>query len=204
MTTSTRVEAYDRTVWARRVNYGMKAAIVLAFVFALTLPFDHLEGKAMGMRVPLFVGSAAVVPLVERFRRHRRSPYPHTADALVVAPFLVDTLGNLLGIYDTWSGTDDILHFVNWVLLVGAFQAFRFRRTDSRLDAVLLGAGFGALAIVAWEIMEWAVDETGAGGGLGLTYGDTIGDLVLSTSGGILGAMVGVRLFGPRAATATT
>ena len=182
----------------------MKAAIVLAFAFALTLPLDHLEGKAMGLRVPLFVGSAAVVPLVERFRRDPRAPYPHIADALVVAPFLVDTLGNLLGIYDTWSGTDDVLHFLNWVLLVGAFQAFRFRRTDSRLDAVLLGAGFGALAIVAWEIMEWAVDETGAGGGLGLTYGDTIGDLALSTGGGIVGAMVGVRLFGPTAmATAT-
>lgn len=191
----TRVQQLDATDWARRINWAMKLAIVVAFAIAIAVPLDHLEGKAMGTRVPLFVGAAAVVPLIERFRSIPRQPYPHTADAFVVAPFLVDTLGNLLGIYDSWSGTDDVLHFVNWVLLVLAFQAFRFRRTDSKLDAVLIGAGFGALAIVAWEIMEWAVEETGVGGSLGLTYGDTIGDLTLSTSGGILGSILGVRLF---------
>jgi len=89
------------------------------------------------------------------------------------------------------------LGYVNWVLLVLAFQAFRFRRTNSTMDAILVAAGFGALAIVAWEVMEWAVDETGAGGGLGLTYGDTIGDLTLSTSGGITGAVLGRFRFGP-------
>ena len=45
--------------------------------------------------------------------------------------------------------------------------------------------------------MEWVIDETGAGGGLGLTYGDTMGDLALSTTGGVIGAIVGLRLFGP-------
>ncbi len=191
----TRIELFDATPSARRFNVAMKVGIVVVFAIAILVPLDHLEGKAMGFRAPLFVGSAAVVPLIERFRKSPRSPYPHVADALVVAPFLVDTLGNLVGAYDNFAVTDDVLHCVNWVLLVAAFQAFRFRRTDSRLDAVLLGAGFGALAIVAWEIMEWAVDETGAGGGLGLTYGDTIGDLTLSTGGGILGSLLGTHLF---------
>lgn len=193
----TRVEAFDALDRARKLNYAMKAAIVIAFAVVLVVPLDHLEGKAMGMRVPLFVGSAAVVPLIEKFRKQPRSPYPHTADTLVVAPFLVDTLGNLFGAYDKWPATDDVLHYVNWVLLVLAFQAFRFRRTNSTMDAILVAAGFGALAIVAWEVMEWAVDETGAGGGLGLTYGDTIGDLTLSTSGGITGAVLGRFRFGP-------
>jgi hypothetical protein len=193
---ATRVEELDREPWAARLNYAMKAAIVMAFAVAVLVPLDHLEGKAIGMRIPLFVGSAAVVPLLSKWRP--KTPYPHIADALVVAPFLVDTLGNLFGVYDAFSVTDDVLHCINWILLVLAFQAFRFRRTDVTTEAVMLGAGFGALAIVAWEVMEWAVDKTGAGGGLGLTYADTIGDLMLSSSGGIIGSYLGVRWFASR------
>lgn len=194
----THVEDLDATGSARHFNIAMKVGIVLAFVVALAVPLDHLEGKAMGMRVPLFVGAAAVVPLIEHFRKEPRHPYPHIADGLLVAPFLVDTLGNVLGFYENFAVTDDVLHCINWILLVGAFQAFRFRRTARREEAMFLGAGFGALAIVVWEIMEWAVDTTGAGGGLGLTYSDTIGDLTLSTSGGVVGSILGVLLFASR------
>ncbi len=193
---NTRVEQLDSTQAARRFNYAMKLGIVVSFLIAIFIPISHLEGKAMGFRAPLFVGAAAVVPLIEHFRKNKRDPYPHIADGLLVAPFLVDTLGNLLGAYNNFPVTDDVLHCLNWILLVSAFQAFRFRRTNSTLDSVLIGAGFGALAIVAWEIMEWAVDETGAGGGLGLTYGDTIGDLALSTVGGVMGAVIGTYWFG--------
>jgi hypothetical protein len=173
----------------------MKAALALAFVVALTVPLDQLEGKGMAFRFPLFMLSAVVVPLSWR---RRFSPYPATADVLVVAPFLLDTLGNLVGLYDAYDATDDVLHIVNWVLLVGAFHAWRFRSGGladamSRADAWLLGAGLGALAIVGWEIAEWIVAETGAGGGLSLTYGDTVGDLALSTAGGMLGSWLGVR-----------
>ena len=70
--------------------------------------------------------------------------------------------------------------------------------TDRR-DAVLLGYGFGALAIVWWELLEWLVSEDGIGGagGLALTYGDTIGDLLLSSTGGLVGSLLAVRWLGP-------
>ena len=68
----------------------------------------------------------------------------------------------------------------------------------SKVDPWLLGAGIGALAIVGWEIAEWSVAETGAGGGLSLAYGDTIADLALSTFGGMVGSLVGVRCFAER------
>lgn len=188
------VTRLDAGSWPRRVNAAMKVGIVVAFAVALFVPLDALEGKGMAFRAPFFVGVAAVVPLLDRIRP--RTPYPHVADALVVAPFLVDTLGNLLGFYDEFAVTDDVLHTVNWTLLVLAFHAFRFRSAPDDRDAVLLGAGFGALAIVGWEIAEWIVQETGAGGGLSLTYGDTVGDLTLSTSGGIIGSILAVRWFG--------
>ncbi len=190
----------DATHWALRAAVGMKVALALAFVVALTVPLDQLEGKGMAFRFPLFMLSAAVVPLVWR---RRFSPYPATADVLVVAPFFLDTLGNLVGLYDAYDATDDVLHTLNWVLLVAAFHAWRFRRGTSadvmsKTDAWLLGAGIGALAIVGWEIAEWIVAETGAGGGLALTYGDTVGDLALSTAGGMVGSWLGVRFLGDR------
>ena len=75
----------------------------------------------------------------------------------------------------------------------------RFRNVHDRRDAVLLGYGFGALAIVWWEILEWVVSEDGIGGagGLALTYGDTIGDLLLSSTGGLIGSILAVRRLGP-------
>ncbi len=189
------VLAMDATPWARRLNGAVKVALFAAFAVALIVPLDHLEGKAMGARAPLFVASAVVVPLLGR--RRGWHPHAHIGDALLSAPFLLDTLGNLLGIYDSFAATDDVLHAVNWVLLVAAFHAFRFRTVFDRRDALLLGYGFGAVAIVWWEALEWVASEDGLGGagGLSLTYGDTIGDLVMSSTGGLLGSWLGLRLF---------
>jgi len=192
------VLSVDRHPATRRVNLAVKIALVASFAVAIGLSPDTVEGKAMGFRAPLFLAPVVIVPIIARLRRWE--PYPHTADALLAAPFLVDTLGNLFGIYDDFPQTDDVLHAVNWVLLVGAFHAFRFRNVNDRRDAVLLGYGFGAITIVWWEIMEWAVSEDGFGGAgaLSLTYEDTIGDLLLSSTGGLLGSLIAVWWLGPR------
>jgi hypothetical protein len=192
----------DRHRATRLINYGVKAALLASFAVAIGLSPDTVEGKAMGFRAPLFLAPVVLVPLVARLRAW--TPYPHTADALLAAPFLVDTLGNLLGVYDEFPQTDDVLHALNWILLVGAFHAFRFRNVTDRRDAVLLGYGFGAITIVWWEIMEWAVSEDGFGGagGLALTYEDTIGDLALSSTGGLIGSIIGVLWFARGAARA--
>jgi hypothetical protein len=194
----TKIEVIDGTFEAKTFNYLVKCSIIVLFVVALVFPIDHLEGKAMGIRAPLFIGSAILIPVLERVRRVRCVPYPHTADSFLVVPFVIDTFGNVIGLYENFSATDDVFHCINWIFLVCAFQAFHFRRSIEKQNAILLGAGFGALAIVGWEIIEWIVDTTGAGGGLGLTYGDTIGDLTLSTSGGIIGSCLGVFFFGVR------
>ncbi len=192
----TQVLALDRQPVTRWVNLAVKAALFASFFVALVLQPDVVDGKAMELRAPLFLAPAVVVPLLAKFRGW--DPYPHTADALASAPFLVDTLGNLFGFYDSFDVTDDVLHVVNWVLLVMAFHAFRFRGVVDNRSAVFLGYGFGAIAIIWWEILEWmvSVDGFGGAGGLDLTYGDTIGDLLLSSTGGLLGSVLGVRWFG--------
>lgn len=179
------------------LNGIVKVGIVAAFFIAIVFQPDVVEGKAMGFRAPLFLAPAILVPIIAKARNWE--PYPHTADMLLTAPFLLDTLGNLLGFYDEWPVTDDILHFINWVLLVASFHAFRFRNVWDRKDAVLLGYGVGALLIVWWEIMEWAVSEDGFGGagGLSLTYEDTVFDLFLSSTGGLVGSLVALAALGP-------
>lgn len=198
MSSSSQVIAIDQHPATRFANLAVKVALVASFAIAIVLSPDSVEGKAMGFRAPLFLAPAVIVPIVARLRRW--DPYPHTADALLAAPFLIDTLGNLLGIYDSYARTDDVLHALNWVLLVGAYHAFRFRNVDDRRDAVMLGYGFGAITIVWWEILEWAVSEDGLGGagGLALTYEDTVGDLFLSSTGGLIGSILGVWLLGPK------
>lgn len=197
MTAPTGVLRADVTPITAWVNYAVKAALFVAFAVAIIVPPEAVAGKAMGFRAPLFLAPAVLVPVLARWRCW--DPYPHTADALVSLPFLIDTLGNLFGFYDRYAATDDVLHALNWVPLVAAFHAFRFRNVFDRRDALLLGYGFGALAIVWWEIMEWAVSEDGFGGagGLALTYGDTVGDLLLSSTGGLIGSMLAVRYLGP-------
>lgn len=193
----TRVLDLDEQRWVAIVNLTVKVGLALSFFVAIVIVPSTVEGKAMGFRAPLFLASAVLVPIIARFANWE--PYPHTADALLAAPFLVDTLGNLFGFYDSYPLTDDVLHALNWVLLVMAYHAFRFRNVFVRDDAVLLGYGFGAIAIVWWEIMEWLVSEDGIGGagGLQLTYGDTIGDLFLSSTGGLIGSVLALYVLGP-------
>lgn len=186
---------------ARWFDLAVKAGLVVSFAIAIVAAPDVVEGKNMAARAPLFMAPAVIVPILAATRRWR--PYPWLADALLSLPFLLDTLGNLLGFYDRFDATDDVLHFVNWVLLVMAFHAFRYRNVDDHRDAVLLGYGFGAIAIIGWEAFEWLISDAGPFAGdvpdaLSLTYGDTVGDLVISSTGGLLGSIVGRWWIGPR------
>jgi hypothetical protein len=151
------------------------------------------EGKGMAFRLPIFLAPALIVPL--RWWR-RRGPYPVALDIGLTVPFLLDTAANAVGLYDHFDPTDDVLHFVNWFVLV-AGVAVTLRLATARATPSWLvwsaAAGFGAAAIIVWEAGEYAVMRAGVGG-LSLTYGDTIGDLLLSTGGGAIGAWIAMAL----------
>lgn len=171
----------------------VRIALVVAIALSVAFPgLPQFEGKGMAFRAPFYLLPMAVVPVVWRLRG-RRAPYPHLVDALVVAPFLVDTLGNALNFYESFSATDDVLHFVNWILLVAGITLALLRTSLPPLAVWALGYGIGGLAIIWWEAAEWLVQELGTAG-LGLTYGDTIGDLILSSTGGAVGAALALRL----------
>ncbi len=175
----------------RRILWSVRMLLVLALATTVAFPeWEQFKGKGMALRVPVYLLPAAIVPIVWWIRKKRR-PYPYLVDALVIAPFLADTLGNVLGFYTRYDVTDDVLHFVNWMLLMGGITFALLRTRVNKLTAWGLGWGLGALAIIWWEAGEWLVQELGTNG-LQLTYGDTIGDLILSSTGGAVGSALAV------------
>ncbi|MEM7337201.1 MAG: hypothetical protein AAF467_01065 [Actinomycetota bacterium] len=203
MTYATHVLRLDRQRWVMVANIAIKIALVTTFAVAIIFEPSGAQGKGMEFRAPAFLGSAVLVPVIAIVRRW--DPFPHTADALLAAPFLLDTFANTAGLYERFNSTDDVLHLVNWILLVGAFHAFRFRTIHDRRDALILGYGIGGLAIIWWEGFEWLLSTEGpltSGGGLELGYTDTVGDLILSSSGGLVGSLLAIWVLGPVMKTA--
>jgi hypothetical protein len=82
----------------------------------------------------------------------RRSAYPFAADILVVLPFLIDTIGNALDLYDTIDWWDDANHFVNWALLSGTLAATAY--TDTLGDMALGLSGSTLTATIAVVVLR--------------------------------------------------
>ena len=175
----------------RAILWTVRIALVAALAFSVAFPgLPQFEGKGMAFRAPFYLLPMAAVPLGWRLRG-RRPPYPYIADALVIAPFLADTLGNAFNFYNSFDVTDDVLHVINWVLLVAGITLLLLRTYLRPFAAWALAYGIGAAAIIWWEAAEWLVQKAGTAG-LDLTYGDTIGDLILSSTGGAVGAAVAI------------
>jgi hypothetical protein len=130
-------------------------------------------------------------------RQRPRPRYPHAADALIALPFVIDMAGNVPDLYDRLGWWDDANHLWNWALLclgVGLLLR-RSRRVDDRRVLAGLVGGFGALAIIWWEAGEYVAfirnsDE------LDTAYTDTLGDLLLSSTGGVIaGILLATRLW---------
>lgn len=165
---------------------------------ALLPQVGGFDDKGMAYRLPIFLAPALVVP--GRWLRNRGT-YPVALDAALTLPFLLDTAANGVGLYDRFTRTDDVLHFVNWVLLIGgvtaALAAIVVETETPRWLVGTAGAGIGAASTIGWEVAEYGVMRAGVGG-LSLTYADTLTDLVLSTAGGAVGAVAAVRWVMPR------
>ncbi|HAP77101.1 MAG TPA: hypothetical protein DCR14_13570 [Acidimicrobiaceae bacterium] len=159
-------------------------------------PHGPFEGKGMAYRLPVFAAPGWIVWWRWRHRRADHPPYPVALGTALTVPFLLDTLGNALGLFDNVSHFDDALHFVNWaVLCAGVTLTFARGRIGAGATSgyhLLAGSGFGAIAIIGWEALEYAIMRSGVGG-LDLTYADTVADLLLSTAGGVVGAAWAAR-----------
>ncbi|MEZ5215310.1 MAG: hypothetical protein R2705_01925 [Ilumatobacteraceae bacterium] len=179
-------------VWGFR---GLLAALLLV---GAVYPLGPFEGKGMAYRLPGFLAPGLIVWGIQRRRLARNDvrPYPVALDLGLTVPFLSDTIGNALGLFDSVTHFDSVMHLLNWgILCWGITVALSRMPSATRAGTGLIvtaGAGIGALAIIAWEIMEYGVMKAGVAG-LHLTYADTLGDLGLSATGGAIGAWIALR-----------
>ena len=171
------------------LDIAAKLALIALLLHAVANPdLPQYADKAMQGRALAYPLAVLAIPLAWWvFWRHR--PFPVVSDLLLTLPFLIDTLGNALDLYDTIEWWDDANHFGNWMLLSAAFVALGWPKHASRGTRVALGVGFGAVAAIVWELLEYVTfipDSPEAA----TAYRDTLGDLGLGLFGSLVGASV--------------
>jgi hypothetical protein len=182
------------------LNLAVKTALVGLLLFAAFSDAERFQGKAMEGRALLYPLSALVVPAAWWLWGRRRGwDYPYVLDILLVLPFLIDTLGNALDLYDTIDWWDDLNHFVNWGILTAAFGQLLVRLPIGRLNAAALAIGFGAVTALLWEIGEYFTFIRG-GPEEQTAYTDTLGDMTLGVAGSAVAALITVTWLWPRRA----
>jgi hypothetical protein len=178
------------------INVAAKVALVALLLHAVAFPhLPQYDGKGIGARLATYPISALIVPAIWFLRRRlgrTTGDYPHLIDLCVVLPFLIDTAGNAANLYDSITWWDDVMHFVTWVPWVVAFGLFMLRvaRSHGRLVIFGLTLGFGAATHIVWEIAEYTAFIKGNPDELATAYKDTIGDLAMSLSGSVFGAVL--------------
>ncbi|NUT54773.1 MAG: hypothetical protein HOQ03_02155 [Thermoleophilia bacterium] len=170
------------------LDLAVKAALVALLLFGVFSGLERFEGKAMAGRALTYPLAALIVPL-GWWLWFRRSRYPYALDILLVLPFLIDTAGNALDLYDSVDWWDDANHLVNWLILVLGFGTVLLR--TSLWPAVVFGLalGFGAVTHILWEIGEYFAFIRDNPDEYETAYTDTVGDLALSLTGSCLAAV---------------
>lgn len=179
---------------------SLRAVLVGLLTLALLLPdLPQFEGKGIGVRLVGYPLATLVVAAAWHLRRRRRDPaasgrpYPWAADALIALPFVLDTLGNALGLFDAVASWDDIMHFISWLLLLSGIGLLLARSTVlARWARMLLVVSLGALLAVLWEAAEY-VAFLRTSPELQTAYTDTLADELLGTAGA-LGAAIVIEL----------
>jgi hypothetical protein len=168
----------------------VKLSLVALLAFGAFSGLERFAGKAFSWRLAGYSIAALLVPAVW-VARGRRTPYPYLADMLFVLPFLIDTIGNALDLYDTIDWWDDANHFVNWALVTGAVAAALARTHVNRAELFAIVVGFGGVTAILWEIGEYFAFIRNSSE-LATAYTDTLGDLSLGLSGSTLTGAIAV------------
>jgi len=172
------------------IDLAVKLSLVALLAFGAFSGLERFAGKAFGWRLGGYTIAALLVPAIWMLRG-RRLPYPYLADILFVLPFLIDTIGNALDLYDTIDWWDDANHFVNWALVTGAVAAALLRTRVNRGELFAIVVGFGAVTAILWEIGEYFAFIRHSSE-LRTAYTDTLGDLSLGLSGSTLTGVLAV------------
>ena len=178
--------------WALWLTVAVKAVLIGLLLVGAFSWLQQFEGKAFLWRLITYPVAAFVVPVVWAVTG-RKSSFPYSVDILLTLPFLIDTVGNALDLYDTIWWWDDANHLVNWGLLSGAIGALAWRNNVRAWGTLAYVVGFGATTAILWEIAEYVafIRESSE---LDTAYVDTLGDLALGLAGSVIAGVVAAVL----------
>jgi hypothetical protein len=159
----------------------------------------RLRGKAIRTRAIGYTAALLAVPLAWRLLPGARGPYPRTLDLAVTLPLLADAAGNAFGVYQRVR-VDDAVHVANAAILAGVSGSLIAPQVDEPWQAALAGGAIAIAAETLWETMEFVAWRLGQEG-MDLTYEDTMGDLIGTWIGAVIGALfILTRTPGPKGA----
>ena len=170
------------------LNILVKAALICLLVFGAFSGLQQFEGKAFLWRLATYPIATLVIPVIWAVR-YRRASYPFASDILLTLPFLIDTTGNALDLYDAVQWWDDANHLVNWALLSGAIGMLARRSRIRSWETLAFVVGFGAVTAILWEFAEYFAFIRRSPE-LATAYTDTLGDLALGLTGSVLAGLV--------------
>ena len=176
------------------LDVAIKVATVALLAWAVASPdLPQFQGKAFTGRALAYPVALLAVPVAWWLFARRTIPYPVVPDILIGLPFLIDVLGNALNLYDTIDAWDDLNHLVNWFLHTAAIGLLLRYGRWGFWTRVALGLCWAVTTAVLWEFAEFATfvqDSPEAA----TAYADTLGDLALGMTGGLVAAILTARL----------
>ena len=171
------------------VDVAIKASTIVLLLVALSLPdLPQFQGKAFAGRAIAYPIALAIVPVVWLLLR-RPIPYPVVPDILFGLPFLIDMVGNALGLYDSVEWWDDANHLVNWWLHTAAIAILLAGTGLPRAARAGLGIAWAATTAILWELAEYVTFVPGSAEA-STAYADTLGDLALGLLGGTIASVL--------------
>jgi len=176
------------------LDVAIKVATVALLAWAVASPdLPQFQGKAFTGRALAYPVALLAVPVAWWLFARRTIPYPVVPDILIGLPFLIDVLGNALNLYDTIDARDDLNHLVNWFLHTAAIGLLLRYGSWGFWTRVALALCWAVTTAVLWEFAEFATfvqDSPEAA----TAYADTLGDLALGMTGGLVAGMLTARL----------
>ena len=176
------------------LDVAIKVATVALLAWAVASPdLPQFQGKAFTGRAIAYPIALLVLPVAWWLAARRRIPFPVVPDILIGLPFLIDVVGNALNLYDTIDAWDDLNHLGNWALHTAAIGLLLRYGNWGFWTRVALGLGWAVTTAVLWEFAEFATFVQNSPEAA-TAYTDTLGDLALGITGGLIAAVVTARL----------